>query len=117
MGTEDKLHKIVEARKTKVANNHIYEDRSKERLKTIVESKCTTILIGTLAAFERKFGKSWGVGSSILSEKQKAILTLWKECRKEVLDKGNANIRDLGKELDEYSISWDRKTYKLEVDK
>ena len=111
----DRLHKILEERKKRVSGNHIYEERSKERLREIVKSKCETILIGALSSFETSFGELWAHGSKNKTEVQKQFLRIWRECRKDILDKGNGKIRDLEKELEEYSISWVRKTYTVET--
>ena len=113
----DKLHKIVEDRKRKLAESHIYEDRSKERLWAIVKGKCETIMIGALSEFEEKFGRLWAHGDQNKTDKQAAVQKIWKECRKEILDNGNSKIRDLKKEIDEYSVSWTRKNYEAKIER
>lgn len=108
---DNKMQEIIRARKEKTNNNFTYQDKSKERLWNIVETKCKTIMIGSLAQFEKRFGELWGHSKSNLTEKQELMKKLWLECREDVLNKGNANIRAIKKELDEYMVSWKRKNY------
>ena len=69
-----------------------------------------TTIIGSLAAFEERFGDLWGHGLPIaeLDEDQRYWRDLWMETRSKVLDNGNANLRAAQNEISQYTMSWNR---------
>ena len=87
-----------------------YKDNSKRRLTNILKKKFDTTIIGSLAAFEDKFGELWGHGIAIddLDEDQLYWRELWMETRSKVLDNGNANLRAAQNEISQYTLSWNR---------
>ena len=87
-----------------------YKDNSKRRLSNILKKKFDTTIIGSLAAFEDRFGELWGHGlpMSELDEDQAYWRELWMETRSKVLDNGNANLRAAQNEISQYTLSWNR---------
>lgn len=90
---------------------------SKQQLRKIIETKMKTTMIGALAKFEAFFGKQWGHGldEKDCDEKQLAWYNVWQQCRDEILNNGNAQLRGILAELDLYSIKWEG--YKAEFSK
>mgnify|MGYP003131452346 CR=1 FL=1 len=90
--------------------NHRYKESSKRRLSNILKKKFDTTIIGSLAAFEERFGELWGHGLSLsdLDEDQQYWRDLWMETRSKVLDNGNANLRAAQNEISQYTLSWNR---------
>jgi hypothetical protein len=87
-----------------------YKDGSKRRLMNILKKKFDTTIIGSLAAFEERFGELWGHGSPIedLDEDQRYWREAWMETRSKVLDNGNTNSRAAQNEISQYTLSWNR---------
>ena len=82
--------------------------KAKERLRKIVETKLRTTMIGEIAKVEQFLGKIWGYG---LNEEQCTNSQLdwyevWQQCRNEMLNIGNSQIRALLSELDLYNVEW-----------
>jgi len=92
-------------------------DDSKERLKRIAAKKFRTCFIAALAEFENVFGMEvWGhqMPEDELTPKQKANRDRWDQVRKNILDKGNAQLRALGMEIDLHQVDFEgyRMTFK-----
>ena len=87
-----------------------YKDNSKRRLLNILKKKFDTTIIGSLAAFEEKFGDLWGHGLAMndLDEDQRYWRDVWMETRSKVLDNGNSNLRAAQNEIAQYTLSWNR---------
>ena len=87
-----------------------YKEGSKRRLSNILKKKFDTTIIGSLAAFEERFGELWGHGLPMndLDEDQRYWRELWMETRSKVLDNGNANLRAAQNEVSQYTLSWNR---------
>ena len=87
-----------------------YKDNSKRRLLNILKKKFDTTIIGSLAAFEEKFGDLWGHGLAMndLDEDQRYWRDVWMETRSKVLDNGNSNLRAAQNEIAQYTLSWIR---------
>ena len=100
-------HQVNNRRQTSDAK---YKDNSKRRLANILKKKFDTTIIGSLAAFEDRFGELWGHGMAIddLDEDQLYWRELWMETRSKVLDNGNANLRAAQNEISQYTLSWNR---------
>ena len=86
------------------------KDNSKRRLLNILKKKFDTTIIGSLAAFEEKFGDLWGHGLAMndLDEDQRYWRDVWMETRSKVLDNGNSNLRAAQNEIAQYTLSWNR---------
>jgi len=85
-------------------------DDSKDRLKRIAAKKFRTCFIAALAEFETVFGLDvWGhqLPESEVTPKQKANRERWEQVRKNILDKGNAQLRALGMEIDLHKIDFE----------
>ena len=100
-------HEVNQRRQSSDAK---YKDNSKRRLSNILKKKFDTTIIGSLAAFEDRFGELWGHGMAIddLDEDQLYWRELWIETRSKVLDNGNANLRAAQNEISQYTLSWNR---------
>lgn len=81
-------------------------EKSREALRRLVHTRCTTIFIGALDSIEQQLGHKWGFDKPLneLSENEKAWLQLWKSLRKEILDKGNNQKKLLISELDFFDV-------------
>lgn len=85
-------------------------DRTKQRLKRIAEKKFRTCFIFALAEFETVFGPElWGHGlyEERLTPQQKINRERWEQVRKNILDKGNAQSRALGMEIDLHKVEFE----------
>lgn len=99
-----------QAKKRRADSDHTYKDNSKRRLMNIIKKKFDTTIIGSLAAFEERFGELWGHGLPLedLDEDQRYWREQWMETRSKVLDNGNSNLRAAQNESSQYTISWNR---------
>ena len=99
-----------QAKKRRAESEAKYKDSSKRRLSNILKKKFDTTIIGSLAAFEEKFGELWGHGLAMgdLDEDQRYWREVWMETRSKVLDNGNANLRAAQNEISQYTLSWNR---------
>ena len=100
-------HEVDRRREDK---EHQYKDNSKRRLLNILKKKFDTTIIGSLAAFEERFGDLWGHGLPMqeLDEDQQYWREIWTETRSKVLDNGNSNLRAALNEIAQYTLSWNR---------
>ena len=96
--------------KTRTDRDSSNKDNSKRRLLNILKKKFDTTIIGSLAAFEEKFGDLWGHGLAMndLDEDQRYWRDVWMETRSKVLDNGNSNLRAAQNEIAQYTLSWNR---------
>jgi hypothetical protein len=65
-----------------------------------IEKKCTTIMIGSLVRFEKRFGYLWDKEDEIGN----TYYDLWQEVRHDVLNFGNHQIRDTIENLYKFFI-------------
>ena len=107
-----------EAKKRRKESESKYKDSSKRRLSNILKKKFDTTIIGSLAAFEERFGELWGHGLSMddLDEDQRYWREAWMETRSKVLDNGNANLRAAQNEISQYTLSWNRYVTNFNID-
>jgi len=98
----------------KAAKEAKYKDVSKDRLLKISKKKIQTTMIGALSTLEKQFGFLWGHGTEEpLTPEQQHLRDLYDEVRSEILDRGNAQSRNLEAEFSQYDIRWNR--YKMEL--
>ena len=99
-----------QSKKRRADSDNTYKDNSKRRLMNIIKKKFDTTIIGSLAAFEERFGDLWGHGLPLedLDEDQRYWREQWMETRSKVLDNGNSNLRAAQNEASQYTISWNR---------
>ena len=103
----------------KAAKEKKYRDSSKKRLSNIVSTKIKTSFIGAISSCEKNFGFLWGHGKdeSELTKQELEMKELWEEVRTEILDNGNTQLRAASNEIDNYSISWERYSLGINIDK
>ena len=82
--------------------------RSRYHMTTLLRKKFGTTIIGSLAAFEDNFGHLWAHGTPLdeLDEAQMAFRDVWEEVRKDILDKGNTQLRAALEEINNYDLDW-----------
>lgn len=83
---------------------------SQNRLKKIAHKKFRTCFISALAEFENTFGLDlWGhnLPQDKITPEQKANRIRWDQVRKNILDKGNAQSRALGMEIDLHKVEFE----------
>lgn len=85
---------------------NIRKENSRNKLKALTKKRIQTTMIGALASIEKFFGHLWGQNKDEkdLSPQEKELDDLYEELRKEILDKGNNQIRLLNGELDNYDV-------------
>ena len=103
--------KIVDERKKQnLQNKAIY---AKNKLKIEVEKRLKTTMIGALASFEEGFGEAIGLNSDNPTEKQERLCDVWEDVRKEILDRGNRQIKIALEEIDCYDVQYGGFKYKF----
>jgi hypothetical protein len=89
-----------------------YLEQSNQRLKTIVDKKIQTTMIGALSAFEDYILNS-DFFASLSKDRKIQLEQLYDQCRSKILDTGNTAKRNLKEEFDQYTIEWNRYTIQL----
>lgn len=93
-----------------------YKEASKDRLNKIINTKFRTVMIGALASIEQNFGFLWGHNEHRrLTPEEQEMKDLFEKTRKEILDKGNAQARNIATELGQYEVEWLRYNLALPV--
>lgn len=119
---EDKLHRVVQNRKVteEVVSEQRYLEASRKRLLRIIQKKITTSFIGALAKMESFVGTTlWGHGKDECecTPDQLAWRDIWEECRTEILNNGNNQLRAVETEFEQYTIKWNRYQTVIPVDR
>ena len=86
---------------------------SKERLSKILRKKVETTMIGALSSVEEHLGFLWSGDGGELTEQQKAMYDIYQKIRSDILDKGNAQARNIDAELNQYDVKWLR--YSMDI--
>lgn len=81
----------------------------KARLSKIMQKKVITTTIGALSSAEQHFGHLWADDTP----EGRAMYEAYQRFRSEVLDKGNAQARNIDVELNQYDIKWLRYNMQL----
>jgi len=105
---EEELYKIRKEQQ-RISHGRISGD-ARERLKKIASKKFRTCFISALAEFENVFGlEIWGhdLPTELLTSEQKVNREKWDKVRKNILDKGNAQLRALRMEIDLHKIDFE----------
>lgn len=91
----------------------------KARLIRRIETNINTVMIGSLDAMERYFGKLWGQGLSNAdkTDEQLEMTELKTRMRNEILNNGNSQKRAAIAAIEEYDVEWKRHTIDLNVRK
>jgi hypothetical protein len=113
---EDFMTLLSQTRKRDINKRQEYNKASRERLLKICASKIRTTMIGALDSIEKKLGKFWTPEFGDKPNNEQLILKkLYEEIRQEILDRGNAQIRNLETEFEQYEIEWKRYQIKLPI--
>jgi len=118
-GYDDFEHFKAQADQNKKRKEESYKDNSKRRLLNNLKKKFDTTIIGSLAAFEDRFGELWGHGlpNEELDEDQLYWREIWADARSKILDNGNANLRAAQNEIAQYTLSWNRYVTQFYLDR
>lgn len=110
-------HRLIrQKQELKEQKENEYKKSSQERLGKIIETKMKTIMIGALAVIEQEFGHLWKKGAMTkLTKEEESLLRTYEKIRKDILDKGNLQIRNVKQELEQYEIEWKRYNIVLPV--
>lgn len=118
MDGEEKLRRTMRAREAEEeAREQRWLDVSKARLLRIVRKKFKTANIGDIARVEEWFGSLWGHGKpeGERSEAELEWAKVWRACRTEMLNLGNAQSRAVEAEFATHEIRWLRHRLDLPV--
>ena len=109
----------AESERNKRVKDDTYKENSKRRLLNNLKKKFDTTIIGSLAAFEDRFGELWGHGLPMaeLDEDQLYWREAWADARSKILDIGNANLRAAQNEIAQYTLSWNRYVTQFNLDR
>jgi hypothetical protein len=93
-----------------------YKQKSKDRLCIAMQRKVQTTMIGSLSSIEDHLGFLWGHNSEApLTNDQEEFKKAYENLRSEILDKGNAQIRNVESEIATYDVIWNRYKYQIPV--
>ena len=81
------------------------KEADREILSENVVKSIKTSFIGAIAAFETNFGHMWGHGKLRITPEQQKLKDEWMKARKEILDKGNDQIKLARNEVDKYEVT------------
>ena len=112
---DDFLKNLVTRRKKDEIKDIEYKQASKDRLTKICITKIKTTMIGALESIEKRLSSLWVPVGDKPTNEQLILRRLFDEMRQEILDRGNAQIRNLETELEQYEIEWKRYTLQLPV--
>lgn len=102
----DRLQKVANQRK--VCNKAGADRASISRLQNLISQFCKTIFIGNIAKFEAYFGKVWGHGlkEDECMDNQLDMCEVWEQCRDEILNASNTQLRLLIKNLEMFDVNY-----------
>lgn len=87
----------------------IKEDRHKamsyDSLKERMANRIRTTMIGAISSIEEYFGFLWGHDEENPTKSQKDLKRVFEDLRKEILDKGNNQLRSIDSDLCNYDIN------------
>jgi hypothetical protein len=104
----EKASKINKEDELKLNEKHLL--LSKEKLKKVANTKMRTTFIGSLSAIEKFFSELWEYDyqdGEEVSKRKRVWKEKWEQCRAEILNNGNNQLRAVDAEIDQYSVSWD----------
>lgn len=115
----DKMRRVAALKRAELPEKEKkYNASSKARLIKILEKKLKTSFIGALSQFEEFFGRAlWGHGKDDedRTQDEKEFYEMWQQCRTNILNNGNNQIRAIENELQQYEVSWQRYQNRLIV--
>ena len=80
--------------------------QSKDRVRKMVETRLRTTMIGAISKVEAFLGDKWGHGlkEEQCNPDQLDFYDVWEQCRDEILNVGNKQIRAALADLDSYDV-------------
>jgi hypothetical protein len=106
---------LREATDYKQKREEQYRSDSKDRLAKILKKKIETTMIGALSSIEEHFGFLWNQEAGSMTDEQIFMKDAYQKIRSEILDKGNAQARNIDAELSQYDVKWLKYTIKIPV--
>lgn len=102
----ERLRKVSKERESTSAERK--KRMSKDRLKQNVKKKLQTTFIGAISKVEAFLGDVWGHGleEKECTDAQLDFYDIWQQCRDEILNLGNAQIRAIDKEFEFYDMEY-----------
>lgn len=83
-----------------------------DKLQFQIEKRIQTTMIGALDKFEKNFGHLWGhYKDGELTAQEEEFADMWDFTRNQILNQGNAQIRNLKEDLVKYGHGVQRKYY------
>lgn len=83
-----------------------------DKLLSQIEKRIKTTMIGSLAKMENNFGHLWGhFKDGPLTKQEEDFEDLWDFTRNQILNQGNAQIRNLREDFVKYGTDHIRQTY------
>lgn len=85
-----------------------------DRLRYYIEKRMQTIMIGALSKFEQNFGHLWGHfldEDTPLTDKQLSFADDWERTRNQILNQGNAQIRDAKDDFEKWGVGSFKRRY------
>ena len=106
----DQLDRLANLRKQQLDDSKKNRgEKNKDRFKNICKKKFQTCFIFPLAEFENTFGEEFlgmGLPEEALTEEQILNKIKWNQLRKNILDKGNSQLRAFLSEIELYDINY-----------
>jgi hypothetical protein len=68
-------------------------NKEEKQLLYSIETKLTTLMIGSIARFENSFGYLWNNGDDPMNDTQEMFRQKWEDLRIDLLNHGNYQIR------------------------
>jgi len=110
----DEFNKLIKQRSEyKKTRDSTFKNDSKDRLSKVLRKKVETTMIGALSSVEEHLGFLWSGDGGELTEQQKAMYDIYQKIRSDILDKGNAQARNIDAELNQYDVTWLR--YSMDI--
>ena len=88
----------------------------KDKVQNEITSKMKTMMIGALSSIEEHFGELWALGKNRpLTDTEQRFYDAFMLLRKEILDRGNTQIKSAKMLLDPYDIDYVGYTLELRL--
>jgi len=87
--------------------NKARKEYNKDKVQGEVTKAIKTTMIGAIASIEEKFGRLWAFNEQRpLTEEEQLFFDIFTDLRKEILDKGNSQIKKVKTIIDAYDIDY-----------
>jgi hypothetical protein len=82
-------------------------EADKDKLQGLIIKSIKTTMVGAVASIEEKLGDLWGQNKKgTPTESEQRLYETFMELRKEILDKGNTQIRNIKQLIDGYTVEF-----------